>query len=458
MTSKFFIRSLTYYSKEIFEQQFSRIFQSYQSRLEDNDYDCFRRKEKGDDVRCLSDEEFLKIYGEPPWIYVNKIFEEAKLDFTITFPPQDADRNSSFKAELINKTTGDTVGFSYLSSGEKVILSLILALYNSALDVEFPEILLMDEPDASLHPSMTKQFLDVIENIFVKEKGVKVIMTTHSPSTVALAPESSLFVIKKTGKRIEKIKKDKAVKILTAGVPSLSAHYEHRRQVFVESEVDEFIYGKIYEKLKDKLENEISLNFIPSGIHQNGSCAHVIKIVNLLTGAGNKYVFGIIDWGGKNNGNDYVRVFGKDKRYCIENYIFDPILLAAFLLYGKYIKPEKLGLTNEHYTDFRYFTQTKFQTIADHIFDRVKPLIKSSDEMVSSIKYLDKFEIEIPHWYLTCPGHDLANHVIKAFSELGKYKEKPNDLTKDIVRIILDDVPQLIHSNFLELFRDIQDY
>jgi len=56
--------------------------------------------------------------------------------------------------------------------------------------------LLLDEVDASLHPSMIKNLLDVIEKIFLKN-GCKVILATHSPTTVALAPEESIYEISK---------------------------------------------------------------------------------------------------------------------------------------------------------------------------------------------------------------------------------------------------------------------
>src|SRR5207247_9494265 len=121
-------------------------------------------------------------------------------------------------------------------------MSLALSLYNSNFDIEFPKIRLMNEPDAHLHHSMTRKFLDVIQNVFVNEKGVKVIMTTHSPSTVALAPEESIFLMNKTTPRIAKANKDEALRILTSGVPTLSINYENRRQVFVESKYDVEFY------------------------------------------------------------------------------------------------------------------------------------------------------------------------------------------------------------------------
>ncbi len=97
------------------------------------------------------------------------------------------------KKIYFNTFNKSEVKFSELSSWEKVLNLLTLALYNSQFDIEFPKVLLMDEPDASLHPTMSKQFLEVIQKVFVEEKGVKVIITTHSPSTVALASEENLF-------------------------------------------------------------------------------------------------------------------------------------------------------------------------------------------------------------------------------------------------------------------------
>ena len=128
-----------------------------------------------------------------------------------------------------------------------------MAVYNASSGGKFPKVVLLDEPDAFLHPSMIKSFLDVIENVFIGEKNIKVVITTHSPSTIGLCNESSLFIMNKGGNRIEKVTKDKALKVLTAGVPALSINYENRRQVFVESKYDVFFYDRIYDKLKNRL-------------------------------------------------------------------------------------------------------------------------------------------------------------------------------------------------------------
>lgn len=443
---------------DVFYQNFSNIFKRYQDKYDDNQYKQYRHYTKGHtDVEFLTDEQFLTAYGEAPWDFVNRIIKEAKLDYHIN-SPFNTHRDAPFELKLVNNFNGAEIQFSELSSGEKVLMSLALALYNSKFDLEFPKVLLMDEPDASLHPSMSKQFLDVIEKVFVKDKGVKVIVTTHSPSTVALCNENNLFVMNKIGQRVEKTTKDRALKILTSGVPSLSINYENRRQVFVESKYDVLFYDKSYDKLRGNLINEISLNFISSGIDGAGNCDQVKEVVNKLSGFGNKSIFGVIDWDKKNRANGYIKVLGENKRYSIENYLFDPILISALLLRDKTIIREDVGLVkNESYGDFKNLSAGQLQVISDFLTSKIFSQINPADNTKIIVKYVNGIEIEIPQWYLQHQGHDLEAHLKIIFPQLNKYN-KDGELKKEMINKIIDDIPELIPVDILELFRDIQTH
>jgi len=448
---------------DVFFQNFSSLFKRYQDRYDDNQYKQYRSKEKGhNDIDFLTDEEFLKTFGEAPWDFVNRIIKEAKLDYHIN-SPHNSHRDAPFELKLVNNFNEAEIQFSEMSSGEKVLMSLALALYNSKFDFEFPKVLLMDEPDASLHPSMSKQFLDVIERVFVKGKGVKVIVTTHSPSTVALAKEDFLFVMNKNEPRIEKTTKDKALKILTAGVPSFSVNYENRRQVFVESPLDVIFYEGLYQRLSKFLVPEISLSFISSGesrTDKNGikvsNCGQVEKITSTLRNTGNKFIWGIIDWDGKNNSTDFVKVLGNGNRYSIESYLFDPILISALLLREKIITREDLSLNNnENYSDFKNLTQPQLQTISDFLTIKLSSVINPADNNKLKVKYLNGIEIEIPQWYLFHQGHELEVHLKSSFPPLNKFS-KEGDLKKEIIIKVADDIPELIPNDILELFESIQ--
>lgn len=443
-------------NNDVFSQNFSQLFKRYQVRKLENEFKEFRHQ-KDSTVRFLSEEEFIKRHGEAPWDFVNKIIKEAKLDYHIN-SPVNQDRDTPFELKLINEINDAEINFSDLSGGEKVLMSLALSLYNSNFDMEFPQILLMDEPDAPLHPSMTKQFLQVLENVFVKGKNVRVILTTHSPSTVALAPEHSLFQMNKNAPRISKTTKDRAISILTSGVPSLSINYENRRQVFVESKNDVKFYEKIYQKLRSKVIDEISLNFISSGVNGQGNSDQVKTIVNQLSSYGNKSIYGIVDWDCTNTGNNYVKVLGQGSRYSIENYIFDPLILAAFLLREKVISRTDIGLhESENYTDFTNFDSTKLQAIADFIINELK---NYSDEQVSvNVKQSDLVNgerISIPEWYLTCKGHDLETRIKEKFKPLNKYRGE-GDLKNEVIETVIDDIPLILSTDLVGLLLSIQN-
>jgi AAA domain, putative AbiEii toxin, Type IV TA system len=455
---------------DIFYQNFSTLFKRYNVKHFENEINKHLSQKGGKDEinkylrdkhgngEGLSDEEFSRVYGEPPWIFANKIIAEAGLDYQFSSPDNQRP-DEPFELKLVNNLNGAAINFSDLSSGEKVIMSLALSLYNSKFDVEFPKVLLMDEPDSHLHPSMTKQFLDVIQNVFVAAKGVKVIMTTHSPSTVAIAPEDSLFVMNKTAPRIEKTTKDKALRILTYGVPTLTISYENRRQVFVESRHDVSFYEKAYEKLKDRLVPEISINFISSGVGGQGNCDQVKEIVNTLTRFGNYSIYGIIDWDMSNTGDNFVKVIGQNKRYSLENYIFDPILLAAFLLREKFIDRTELGLTEgDRYTDFLHFEDAKLQAIADFITDKISPRIADkSDADLQEIEYVNGRRVNAPSWLLKVQGHELEGIIKSLFPQLNRY-QREGELKREIMNKVIDDIPEFIPADILSVFRDIQNY
>ena len=104
-------------------------------------------------------------------------------------------------------------------------------------------VIILDEPDAHLHPEMSNILIKALNETFVKKIGIKVIITTHSPMTVALAPEESIFQLNNHPETfLKKISKDDALKNLTNGLPSLTIDYENHRQVFVESPTDLFYF------------------------------------------------------------------------------------------------------------------------------------------------------------------------------------------------------------------------
>lgn len=442
----------------LFQQSLSRLFAGYHKMWIDNKFKKFLQSD-GENVSFLSDEEFIELHGEPPWDFLNSILNIANLDFRIEKPSGYDDR--PYEPILIHQISKDRIRFADLSSGERILMSFALCLYyaeDRRQIVDYPKVLLFDEIDAPLHPQMTQSLLRTIQEILIERHKIKVFFTTHSPSTVALAPESAIYVMQKDGnQRLRKTSKDNALAILTSGVPILSIHYENRRQVFVESEYDVKFYEIIFNQLKNKLIPEISLNFIASGVKGQGDCNNVKRVVNDLTNCGNRSVYGIIDWDLNNNGNERVKVLGNGKRYSIENYIFDPVMVAAFLLREKWIDCSSLGLAeNFRYIDLENFDNANFQTIADFIINNVSSLLPSDKkEGALMCKYIGVHQVKIPNWFLRIQGHQMEDMLKQIFPQLQRFRRE-DELKLEILRKVVDDLPQLLSIDFISLFREIQ--
>ncbi len=446
-------------ANDIFRNNLSALFKRYHLKYDNNSYKEYRYKKYGEGA-YLKEPEFLEKYGPPPWELVNKVFEECRFDYRIN-NPSNLHRDIPFSAKLFNQISGIEIEkFSDLSSGEQIIFSLAISLFNhrSNLQVDFPKLLLVDEPDSSLHPSMTKQLLDVVQNVLLRERGIKVIMTTHSPSTVALSPENSIYLMQSVEPRLIKTTKDKALSTLTSGVPTLSVNYENRRQVFVESKYDQSCYELIYKKISAIKPSEVSLNFLCAGADGSSGCDQVKELVSKLSEFGNTQVFGIIDWDGRNTGNNRLKVLGQGKRHSIENYVFDPLMIALYLIRENIENKDLYGFSeNQSYFDAKDFSEQGLQKIVDTFISKIESLKdgNASEELEACSTFSGKV-VNIPKWYLCCRGHDVEAKVKQVFPPLQCFRNE-GSLKKDIIQKVFYDLPGFIPLDLLDIIESIRN-
>ena len=74
-----------------------------------------------------------------------------------------------FKSEMTNRTTGAQYELDSLSSGERVLMALCLVSFNQYLGRRRPKLVLLDELDAVLHPSMAKALVETLKTLFVAQ-------------------------------------------------------------------------------------------------------------------------------------------------------------------------------------------------------------------------------------------------------------------------------------------------
>lgn len=105
------------------------------------------------------------------------------------------DRNKA--PSVIFETEGHTYSESFAGSGELAIVNLVLKLEKLK---EF-DLLLLDEPETSLHPGAQKVLINVLLEE-IKHKKLQVVISTHSPTFVESLPEDALVVLEETDRGV----------------------------------------------------------------------------------------------------------------------------------------------------------------------------------------------------------------------------------------------------------------
>lgn len=443
-----------------FKQAFGRVFTTYRELIHDNDR-LEKYPPKDDSARRhLSEAEFIDAYGTAPWDFVNRILEECRLDFRVDSPP--LHETTSYEPKLHKLSMPVEMRFQDLSSGEKVLMSFALCLYNSQdcrQSKVFPKLLLLDEVDAPLHPSMTKSLLNTIQNVLVRDKNVAVILTTHSPSTVALAPEEAIFAMNPTGPKIDKITKSSALSILTADVPTLSVSFDGRRQIFVESRTDANLYDQLYQQYKSQLNSERSLVFVEvgkrheSGGEQNAGCEQVKRIVESLSKGGNQSVLGLVDWDGGAEPGDRLHVLSPQIRDGLESLLFDPVLLITTIAREdlNFGKTKGMFDENDSYVSIFTWDLVRWQKAVDVVQNVVLGPADAPRETID-VEYMNGMTLNIAKDYLHLDDHQLEERIVEAFGFLKSKNRRAGGLMRHIAGTVLADFPLLLPRDLLSTF------
>ncbi len=206
-------------------KRLSKLFNDYVQAKENYALDQFNNHGRSESKENLQ-KEYSTRFPEP-WDVLNRVLEDVKsffpdgrvFDFTITNPDSHPVKPGTvFEAKTVSDLTNELIGPDQLSSGEQVVLMLITLAFDSENSFMPPSLFLLDEIEATLHPSMIKTMLKIIRKVFT-DRGAKVILATHSPTTVSLVEEESIYVIHHGNPEIklEKRSKQEALGILTQG-------------------------------------------------------------------------------------------------------------------------------------------------------------------------------------------------------------------------------------------------
>jgi len=213
---------------QLLASEISSEVKNYSILQSENDHKEIRATKWGENIQYLNKEEFVAKYGRPPLEILNETLNRYDCNgyhfqSNNYYPSPSEDSSKTIvPLSLVNKEKGITTSLDNISSGEQTLLAISLIIYKMRRNNILPRVLLLDEVDSALHPSMIQRLLEVIKEIFIIEKGLKVILTTHSPSTVALYSADKVYIVENNEKlQIIPESRKAAIEILSEGFATL---------------------------------------------------------------------------------------------------------------------------------------------------------------------------------------------------------------------------------------------
>jgi ABC-type branched-subunit amino acid transport system ATPase component len=461
---------------------------TYWQRLEKNSYHNFLNNTKNENLPHWSPEGFEKRFGPPPWTTFNN-FLNLVLDGKYQIPSPTYANHTTYEASLI-RDDGRVIEPGWLSSGEKALMWLCLSMYASETGrvTSPPRLLLLDEPDGALHPQMVQKMHKAFD-VIVKSFGSTILFTTHSPTTIALFEEGTIFRASEKASP-KQITKEEAISELLIGLDQISVHYTNQRQVYVESPLDAELYDTIFVHLwrwgKLSSGRNIKLSFIPAApklprslveqlfaahfkeidtktasnffdaLDGQGNCVQVLGQVESLRQQGNETVHGIIDWDYSNRASSGIHVLGIDQFYAIENALLNPLTLGLYLLkvHANNVQPQEFGLPANFDLVTLYHHSDHWQMIADSVTRKV--LKTESIRLTIKCEFLMGCTLNFDSNYVHHNGHKLEEKIKDTFPFLKAFTARRPLLTEIATREIAVSQGRSLPKAFQDLFIAIQ--
>lgn len=350
--------------------------------------------------------------GPPPWEMVNALLEASELPYCVN-DPGDVPVAADFVLNLRHHSHDSPIGFADLSSGEHAIVALAFFLYAAHAGDCLPAWVLLDEPDASLHTAMIPAMLKSLRDDLVRDRGTRVIMTTHRCDTIALVGADHLFEVSADRTNVRQVRSKHAL-LATLSASVLSV-LPFTRCVLVEDTADvEFYRDVLNIMLKHGLVEAVALPTFEaasvSAAGKAGGCTVVEGWVQKLAGAGlSPLVVGIVDGDDSAKATHGVR---RLERYSIENYLLDPLVVyGALIEKGKADDVPRLArrFGPGSSRDLAALDQEELQAIADHVINKIEPKLRADAAELERepVEFSNGKTLQYPRWLLKRKGHEL---------------------------------------------------
>jgi predicted ATPase len=459
---------LTWTGSEVLQLQIANWFTVWHTAWQYNRMNrFFREHEKDETAEYLNDEKFRELYGPEPWDLTNEVLKQAGVRYRFNHPVSGAQSiEQTFELRLVDPEDGTEIQVRDISSGEKVLLAIILLLFQTRGVMglaRMPQLLLLDEVDAPLHPSFTKLLLDIIETHLVERCGLRVILTTHAPSTVALAPAGCVFELTRTPRGLREVSPSQATQILSSGFVSITSTDVI---VVTESSDDVDYYQPVHTSLTSSglVTDHPPLKFVAASKDKKaqvgGGKEQVRNWAPKLAALGLERFKGLIDLDAGNTEDAVIKVIG---RYSVENYIYDPLTVASFLLHhGVTQFVSSINLAKQNVAELLRLPAVDIQRTVQELCTWLATSASEPDiAATATLKatYAGGASLQIPKWWFAVRGHDLESllmtHINPLTSKLINGAVLKSD-RRPIINFQTRAFPELVPADFVEVFARLQ--
>src|SRR6185437_5270368 len=129
------------YKNNFLINNLTKMFADYWEKWELNSYNQYRNEKYNEVHKTYSNTEFINEFGEKPWDIINDIINTfGNLEYKVN-SPKGLERGHDYKLNLISRTDPNVIiDFDRLSSGEKIMMALVVTLYKTKVDNRFPRL------------------------------------------------------------------------------------------------------------------------------------------------------------------------------------------------------------------------------------------------------------------------------------------------------------------------------
>jgi hypothetical protein len=310
-------------------------------------------------------------------------------------------------------------------------------------------LLTLDEPDSTIHPSLVARMFKVIQDVLVCRLGARVVITTHSPTTVAVAPEAAEFwrVDCRADPFLEPIDRRRAGALLTVGLPLISVVRNEKMLVLVEGPNDQIVLDEMSSGLtaSGTLSPTVAPVFFPvggEGARQVGGGRAAVERWTRTLADIDAPVKGLIDSdGGRPACTRNVEVLPQwDSMECL---CVNPRLLAAYIYgpaCGKRTDAARTGTPKV----FSELSNQDTQAVMDSLVEKLG--VPRGPQV--NVTYNDGRDLLVPTAILQGKGHDLIRTAIQALPELTRFCQNGRVNEREFVQRVAADTyrsyPQVV--------------